>query len=281
MSTPGGKHVPLARGEDPGREGPSTIQRKWGKRRVIVQANARGRDVGSFVGDVRAASKQVSLPVGYSIRYGGQFEHLERARERLMVVVPIALVLVFTLLYITYGRALDALRVFVGVPFAAVGGVMALWLRGMPFSISAGVGFVALSGVAVLGDMVLASHIRQLVAGGTPMFDAIREGAETRLRPVLITSLVASLGFLPMALNTGIGAEVQAPLATVVIGGIVTSTLATLIVLPILYASFGARPSAPADADVTRGRGSGDGTRSGWSDLNHQQPAPKAGPLPG
>ena len=237
VDAPGGKHVTLGSvTKIRVREGPSTLQRKWGKRRVIVQANARGRDVGSFVSDVRrAVDEDVRLPMGYYVRYGGQFEHLERARERLMVVVPIALVLVFTLLYITYGRALDALRVFVGVPFAAVGGVMALWLRGMPLSISAGVGFVALSGVAVLGDMVLASHIRQLVDGGMPMVDAIRQAADTRLRPVLMTGLVASLGFLPMAFNTGIGAEVQAPLATVVIGGIVTSTLATLIVLPILY----------------------------------------------
>lgn len=251
VDAPGGERVPLSRvAELRVREGPSTIQRKWGKRRLIVQANARGRDVGSFVDDVRRTVASVALPPGYYVRYGGQFEHLERTEERLLVVVPIALLLVFTLLYLTYGRALDALRVFTGVPFAAVGGVLALWARGMPFSISAGVGFVALCGVAVLGDMVLASRIRQLLAGGRELGDAIREAAESRLRPVSMTALVASLGFLPMALATGIGAEVQRPLATVVIGGIVTSTLATLFVLPVLYSLIG---RASGDAAATPG----------------------------
>ncbi len=151
------------------------------------------------------------------------------------MVVPLALVLIFALLYLTYGRVLDALRVFSGVPFAATGGALALWLTGMPFSISAGVGFVALSGVSVLGDMVLVSRIRQLLAQGIPLGEAVPRAAETRLRPVLMTALVAALGFLPMALSTGIGAEVQRPLATVVIGGIFTATLATLVVLPVLF----------------------------------------------
>jgi cobalt-zinc-cadmium resistance protein CzcA len=220
-------------------EGPSTIQREWAKRRVTVQANVRGRDVGSFVADVRRVlHDDISLPPGYYTTIGGQFENLERAQKRLLVVVPIALLLVFALLYLTYGRALDAIRVFTGVPFGAVGGIVALWIRDMPFSISAGVGFIALSGVAVLGDMVLVSRVMQLVERGLAPLDAIRQAAETRLRPVLMTAMVAALGFVPMALNTGVGAEVQRPLATVVIGGVITSTLATLIVLPILYAVF-------------------------------------------
>lgn len=226
-------------------EGPSTINREWGKRRVVVQANVRGRDVGSFVADVKNSIEQeVKLPSGYYVRYGGQFENLQRAQQRLMIVVPVALALIFTLLYFTYGRVLDAARVFTGVPFAAVGGIVALWLRGIPFSISAGVGFVALSGVAVLGDMVLVSAVRDLLAKGTPLIEAIQKAAEQRLRPVLMTALVASFGFIPMALNTGIGAEVQRPLATVVIGGVVSSTLLTLLVLPVLYAVFG-RAKAP------------------------------------
>jgi heavy metal efflux system protein len=200
------------------------------------------------VRDARAAiEREVELPAGYYIRFGGQFEHLEAARTRLLVVVPIALALILLLLYFTYGRARDAVRVFTGVPFAALGGVVALWLRDMPFSISAGVGFVALSGVAVLGDMVLVSTIRQVLDEGVALEEAVRTAAIRRLRPVLMTALVASLGFLPMAVNTGIGAEVQRPLATVVIGGVISSTLLTLVVLPALYAAFAPRrTSLPA-----------------------------------
>lgn len=223
-------------------EGPSTINREWGKRRVTIQANARGRDVGSVVAELRRAlDERVALPAGYYLRYGGQFEHLERARTRLLIVVPLALGLIFALLYLTYHRLLDAARVFTGVPFAALGGVIALWARGMPFSISAAVGFVALSGVAVLGDMVLVSTIRQLLAEGVPLRTAILRAADRRLRPVLMTALVASLGFVPMAFNTGIGSEVQRPLATVVIGGLISSTLLTLFVVPALYLVIGAR----------------------------------------
>jgi cobalt-zinc-cadmium resistance protein CzcA len=232
-------------------EGPSAVQREWAKRRVIVQANVGDRDVGSFVDDVRAALASLALPEGYFTTLGGQFENLERAQKRLLLVVPIALLLVFSLLYLTYGRASDALRVFTGVPFGAVGGVVALWARGLPFSISAGVGFVALSGVAVLGDMVLVSYVRQLEARGRGPLEAIREAAETRLRPVLMTAAVAALGFVPMALNTGVGAEVQRPLATVVVGGMITSTIATLLVLPVLYAAFGARrPSRAGEGSL-------------------------------
>jgi cobalt-zinc-cadmium resistance protein CzcA len=217
-------------------DAPSTIQRTWGRRRIVVQANVRGRDVGSFVQDARERiDERVDLPGGYYVRYGGQFEHLEAAQMRLLIVVPLALALIFVLLYFTYRRLSDALRVFTGVPFAAIGGVLALVLRGMPFSVSAGVGFVALSGVAVLGDMVLVSAIRDRMREGEPLFDAIVHAARRRLRPVLMTALVASLGFVPMALNTGFGAEVQRPLATVVIGGVLSSTALTLVVVPVLF----------------------------------------------
>lgn len=231
-------------------EGPTAINREWAKRRIVVQANVRGRDVGGYVHEAMAAiERDVQLPPGYYIRYGGQFEHLERAQTRLLIVVPIALALIFALLYFTYGRVLDALRVFTGVPFAAIGGIVALWLRDIPFSISAGVGFVALSGVSVLGDMVLVSTIRQYLERGLGLRDAVEQAAERRLRPVLMTAFVASLGFVPMALNTGVGAEVQRPLATVVIGGVISSTLLTLVVLPVLYILFAKeRPPAPAGA---------------------------------
>ncbi|PRP89871.1 Cobalt-zinc-cadmium resistance protein CzcA [Enhygromyxa salina] len=247
IHTRAGKRVPLsALAQIEVVEGPSTIQREWAKRRVTVQANVRGRDLGSFVADVRQvlAEHQARLPPGYYTTLAGQFEQLERAQRRLMIVVPLALALVFGLLYLTYGRAADALRVFTGVPFGAVGGVLALWLRDMPFSVSAGVGFVALSGVAVLGDIVLVSRAKQLLADGLGQREAIVAAAQSRLRPVLMTALVAALGFLPMALNTGVGAEVQRPLATVVVGGMLSSTLATLLVLPVLYLSFAARGRA-------------------------------------
>ncbi len=233
-------------------EGPATINREWNKRRIIVQCNVRGRDVGSFVKQtMKTIDAEVELPTGYYVRYGGQFEHLEQAKSRLMIVVPIALLLILVLLYFTYGRVLDAARVFTGVPFAAVGGIVALWLRDLPFSISAGVGFVALSGVSVLADMVLVSTIRQLLAEGMPMQEAVKQAAVRRLRPVLMTALVASLGFVPMALNVGIGAEVQRPLATVVIGGVISSTLLTLFVLPVLYTLIGAKQAKAAKAEAT------------------------------
>ncbi|MBP6627854.1 MAG: efflux RND transporter permease subunit [Kofleriaceae bacterium] len=229
-------------------EGTSAVNREWGKRRIIVQANIRGRDISGFVEDVRKAiDTEVELPEGYYVRFGGQFEHLERARLRLAIVVPMALALILLLLYLTYRRVLDALCVFTAVPLATVGGVVALWLRGLPFSISAAVGFIALFGVAVLNGLVMVSAIRQLVSKGTGLLEAIPLAAEQRLRPVMMTALVASLGFLPMALNTGIGAEVQRPLATVVIGGIVSATLLTLVVLPVLYSFIGARTVPPSD----------------------------------
>ena len=254
VDTPGGARVPLARiARIETVEGPAQVNREWSKRRIVVQGNVRGRDLGSFVADAqRAIAEKVDLPSGYYVRYGGQFENLERAKNRLFIVVPIALALIFGLLYITYGRTIDALRVFTGVPFAAIGGVAALWLRSMPFSVSAGVGFVALSGVAVLGDMVLVSTVRQMLSQGLPVREAVARAAEQRLRPVLMTGLVAALGFVPMALNTGFGAEVQRPLATVVIGGVLSSMALTLVVLPALYTVVApARPRRGRERPLT------------------------------
>ena len=252
VASPEGDRVPLAQLTTMRlTEGPSTINREWARRRVIVQGNVRGRDTGGYVADLRKAlDEHLELPSGYYVRLGGQFENFERARKRLYFVVPVALGLIFGLLYLTYHRFLDAARVFTGVPFAAVGGILALWLRGLPFSISAAVGFVALSGVSVLADMVLVSTIRQRLDEGRSLGEAVRSAAERRLRPVLMTGLVASLGFVPMAFNTGLGAEVQRPLATVVIGGMVTSTLLTLFVLPVLYQTMGRKSAAHRRDDL-------------------------------
>jgi cobalt-zinc-cadmium resistance protein CzcA len=216
--------------------GPNQVSRENGKRRVVVTSNVRGRDLGSFVSDLRARiDAKIALPQGYWIAYGGTYEQLIAASARLGVVIPVVLVMIFGLLFMAFGSVKDAAIVFSGVPLALTGGVLALWLRGIPFSISAGVGFIALSGIAVLNGLVMVSFIRKLLADGVPLDTAVAHGAETRLRPILMTALVASLGFLPMALNTGTGAEVQRPLATVVIGGIVSATLLSLVVLPALY----------------------------------------------
>jgi len=215
--------------------GPNQISRENGKRRVVVTANVRGRDVGSFVADAEAALAQIKIPAGYWTSWGGTFENLQSASERLQIIVPVSLLLVFALLFAMFGNAKDGLLVFTGIPFALTGGILALWLRDIPLSISAAVGFIALSGVAVLNGLVMIAYIRTLREEGHPLEAAIREGALTRLRPVLMTALVASLGFIPMAIATGTGAEVQRPLATVVIGGVLSSTLLTLLVLPILY----------------------------------------------
>ncbi|MCH7854781.1 MAG: CusA/CzcA family heavy metal efflux RND transporter [Proteobacteria bacterium] len=221
---------------------PNQISRENGKRRIVVTSNVRGRDLGSFIAEVRSRLAQtVDIPPGYWVEYGGTFEQLQSASERLAIVVPLALLLIFGLLYGVFGSARDALLVFSGVPLALTGGVLSLWLRGLPFSISAAVGFIALSGVAVLNGVVMLSFIRDLRAKGRAFEDAIMEGAMVRLRPVLMTALVASLGFVPMALNVGIGAEIQRPLATVVVGGILSSTLLTLLVLPALYRLAGVR----------------------------------------
>ncbi len=219
--------------------GPNQISREQGKRRVVVTSNVRGRDLGSFVEDVQQTVRdKVDLPAGYWTEYGGTFEQLISARARLMVVVPVALLLIIGLLFMAFGSARAALLIFSGVPLALTGGILALWLRDIPLSISAGVGFIALSGVAVLNGVVMVSFIRGLRDQGMKIDEAIMEGALTRLRPILMTALVASLGFVPMALNVGAGSEVQRPLATVVIGGIISSTALTLLVLPALYRLF-------------------------------------------
>jgi cobalt-zinc-cadmium resistance protein CzcA len=218
--------------------GPNQISRENGKRRVVVTANVRGRDLGSFVAEAREKTRDVELTPGNWITWGGTFEQLISASERLKIVVPIALILIFALLFMTFGNIRDSMLVFTGVPLALTGGILALWLRDIPLSISAGVGFIALSGVAVLNGLVMISFINDLRKEGMPLDEAVIQGALMRLRPVLMTALVASLGFVPMALATGTGAEVQRPLATVVIGGIISSTLLTLVVLPGLYRIF-------------------------------------------
>jgi cobalt-zinc-cadmium resistance protein CzcA len=247
IATPSGERIPLSRVANVQvLDGPSTITREWGQRRVVVTANVRGRDLGSFVAEAqRRVNAEVKLPAGrYRFEWGGQFENYERARLRLMIVVPLAAALVFVLLFLTYRNVVDALRVFTGVPFGWVGGIVALWLRGMPFSISAAVGFIALSGVAVLDDMLLVSYVRLLRRKGLSVDEAVRQAAMTRLRPVLMTTLVASLGFLPMAFSTGMGAEVQRPLATVVIGGVIGAMIMSLLVLRVLYLGFDAVATA-------------------------------------
>lgn len=216
--------------------GPNQFSRENGKRNVVVTANVRDRDIGSYVAEAQQRiQEQVKIPAGYWVNWGGTFEQLQSASQRLQIVVPISLLLVFMLLYMMFNNLKDGLIVFTGIPFALTGGVLALYLREIPLSISAGVGFIALSGVAVLNGLVMISFIKGLVAEGKPLDEAIQEGSMNRLRPILITALVASLGFLPMAIATGTGAEVQRPLATVVIGGILSSTMLTLLVLPLLY----------------------------------------------
>jgi heavy metal efflux system protein len=231
--------------------GPNQISRENGKRRAVITANVRGRDLGSFVKELRAkVDAEVTVPQGYYVVYGGTFEQLQSASARLQLVVPLALLLIFGLLFALFGSARDAAIVFSGVPLALTGGVAALALRGIPMSISAGVGFIALSGVAVLNGVVMLSFIRDLRERGMALDAAIREGALTRLRPVMMTALVASLGFVPMALNVGAGSEVQRPLATVVIGGIISSTILTLLVLPALYRLVHRRGEETARNDV-------------------------------
>jgi cobalt-zinc-cadmium resistance protein CzcA len=241
LRTASGQRIPLARlAEIRLIEGASTITREWGYRRINISSNIRGRDMGSFVAEAQQKiEEKVKLPPGrYHIQWGGQFENLISARQRLMIVVPIVLLLIFGLLYLTYHNIIDTIRVFTGVPFAWTGGIIALWVRDMPFSIAAAIGFVVLSGVAVLDDMLLVSYIRQLRARGAGLEEAVEQAAMTRLRPVLMTTFVAALGFVPMALNTGMGAEVQRPLATVVIGGVISGTVMSLLVLRVLYMVF-------------------------------------------
>ena len=248
LATASGERIPLSRlARVEVVEGPSTISREWGQRKINITANVRGRDLGSFVEEARRKiSQQVALPSArYRIEYGGQFENMQSAQQRLYIVVPVALGLIFLLLYLTYNNLVDALRVSTGIPFAWVGGLFALWLRDMPFSISAAVGFIAMSGVAVLDDMSLVSYVRQLRRTGMPLDEAVTKAAVTRLRPVLMTTLVAALGFLPMALSDGVGSEVQRPLATVVIGGVIGAMIMSLLVLRVLYVVF----RSPLDRD--------------------------------
>lgn len=221
---------------------PEAISHEQGQRRLVVQANVRGRDLGGFVADAQQhVAGAVSLPAGYFIDWGGQFENQRRATSRLVLVVPLSLAIIFFLLYVTFTSVRQALLVIVNVPFALVGGIAALWIRGLNLNLSASVGFIALFGVAVLNGIVLIAAVNALRGKGEDLRDAVLEGAATRLKPVLMTALVAALGFVPMAVSTGAGAEVQRPLASVVVGGIITSTLLTLIVLPTLYEMMEAR----------------------------------------
>jgi heavy metal efflux system protein len=237
IARPNGNYVPLAEVADiSSNEGPNQISRDNGKRRIVVAANVRGRDLAGFVTEVQSKLEtQIAMPPGYFIQYGGTFEQLASAAQRLQTVVPVSLLLILALLFMTFGSIKDALLVFSGVPLALTGGILALLVRGIPLSITAGVGFITLSGVAVLSGVVMVSAIRDLLQKGVPLEDAIIQGSLLRLRPILMIGLVASLGFLPMALNTSTGAEVQRPLATVVIGGIISATALSLLVLPALY----------------------------------------------
>jgi cobalt-zinc-cadmium resistance protein CzcA len=222
--------------------GPATINREWGRRLIKVQCNVRGRDVGSFVNEARARiSQELSLPAGYVIEWGGQFEHLQRSKLRFAVVVPMTLLLVFLLLYLSLKNLRDVVFIYTAIPFAVIGGVLSLWARGMTFSVSAAIGFIALSGIAVLNGQVLVSAIRTIRDRGMPLCEAVMTAARQRLRPVLATAITDAVGFFPMAISTGVGAEVQRPLATVVIGGVITTTLLTLLVLPAIYARFAQR----------------------------------------
>jgi cobalt-zinc-cadmium resistance protein CzcA len=241
ITLPSGSQIPLEQVADIDYEpGPMQISREDGKRRIVVGFNVRGRDVKSVVDEIqKKLDKKLKLPAGYYVTYGGQFENLVEASARLSIAVPVALLLIFVLLYFTFRSMKQSLLIFTAIPFSAIGGVFALWLRDMPFSISAGVGFIALFGVAVLNGIVLIGYFNQLKAEGMDdVVHRIHEGTKVRLRPVILTAAVASLGFLPMALSTSAGAEVQKPLATVVIGGLISATLLTLIVLPILYFYF-------------------------------------------
>ena len=240
VPTPGGQTVPLGQlASIQSTQGPVQISRENGSRRVVIQSNVRGRDLGSFVEEARAViEREVSLAPGYRVEYGGTYEKLQSGRARLALIVPATFGIIFLLLFTTFGSVKQAILVFTGIPFAITGGILALMIRGIPFSMSAAVGFIALFGVAVLNGLVLVSFINQLRARGEDLRHAVEKGCALRLRPVLMTAAVASIGFLPMALGHGAGAEVQRPLATVVIGGLLTSTLLTLYVLPVLYLWF-------------------------------------------
>ncbi|MCA9498253.1 MAG: efflux RND transporter permease subunit, partial [Nitrospira sp.] len=228
-------------------EGPAQVSRENIQRRLVVEANIRGRDLGSFVTEAQQVIRdRVSLPPGYYLEWSGQFKHLQEAAQRLAVVVPITLLLIIAILSVIFGTIRPALLIFLNVPLALSGGILALWMRGLPLSISAVIGCVALFGIAVLNGVVLVSRIQRLETEGHPTREAVAQGAMDRLRPVLMTALVASLGFLPMAVATSMGAEVQRPLATVVIGGLITSTALTLFIIPALYETVCRSKQQPA-----------------------------------
>ena len=235
-----GELVPLSRvAEVRIDSGPAQVSRQDVQRRILIECNIRGRDLGSFVTEAqRVVNRSITLPTGYYVVWGGQYQHLQDASRRLAVVVPLTLLLILSLLSVIFGAMRPALLIFLNVPLALSGGILALWLRSLPLSISAAIGFIALFGIAMLNGIVLVSHIRDLETHGLPMHRAVMQGAIDRLRPVLMTALVASLGFVPMAMATTMGAEVQRPLATVVIGGLMTSTALTLLVIPAIYGKF-------------------------------------------
>jgi cobalt-zinc-cadmium resistance protein CzcA len=234
---PNGGHIPLSQiARVVAEEGPVQVSREFGQRRIAVECNVRGRDIGSFVAEAqRRISAEVQLPSGYYLTWGGQFENQQSATRRLMVVLPLSIFIIFALLYTTFGNFRHSLLILANLPFALSGGIFALLIRGLHISVSASIGFIALFGVAVLNGIVLVTYMNQLRAEGISIHLAVVRGASERLRPVLMTALVAMLGFIPMALSHGTGAEVQRPLATVVIGGLVTSTLLTLFILPVVY----------------------------------------------
>jgi cobalt-zinc-cadmium resistance protein CzcA len=217
-------------------EGPSTINREWGRRLIKVQCNVRNRDISSFVKEAQSQIHlNVLLPEGYVIEWGGQFENLERASLRFMIIVPITLALIFFLLYLSLKNVRDVIIIYTGIPFAIIGGVLSLWIREIPFSVSAAIGFIALSGIAVLNGQILIGTIRTFLYEGVQLGEAVVSAARLRLLPVLATAITDAVGFIPMAISTGVGAEVQRPLATVVIGGVISSTILTLFVVPVLY----------------------------------------------
>jgi cobalt-zinc-cadmium resistance protein CzcA len=237
IPTANGIRVPLSEVADiVEAPGAATINREWGRRLIRVQSNVDGRDVVSFVEEAkRKIAEEIDLPEGYVIEWGGQFENLERAHTRLSLVVPLTMILVFVLLYLSLRNLKDVALIYLGIPFALVGGVLSLWLRDIPFSVSAAIGFIALFGIAVLNGQILIEAIRSNLQDATDAVTAVKQAATQRLRPVLATAITDAIGFLPMAISTGVGSEVQKPLATVVIGGVITSTALTLVVLPILY----------------------------------------------
>jgi cobalt-zinc-cadmium resistance protein CzcA len=249
LSAPGGERVRLGQIARVGSaRGPEVISRENGQRRIVVQANVRGRDMGSFVAEAQQRVRTgLQLPSGYWLDWGGQFENQQRATRRLMIVVPVAVLIIFGLLLATFHSVTQALLIILNVPFALVGGIAALWLRHLNLNLSASIGFIALFGVAVLNGVVMVSYINRLRSDGMPREEAVLQGASIRLRPVIMTALVASLGFVPMATATSAGAEVQRPLATVVIGGLITSTLLTLLVLPVVYPWF-SKKDQPVEA---------------------------------